>query len=346
MFTTGSKWYLGLGALATVAGLISIATSDNPMYGTIVAFSLAAVAFFVGGVVIAFRDSDLPVAVAASATDAEGQMLTRTPITASAWPAIGALGGAVTLLGLILDRRLFLVGVALLALVTIEWAVQAWADRASGDAGYNMAVRNRVMRPIEIPILGVVLAAFVVLPFSQVMLALTKDGAVYVFMAFALVVFVMALVIAYAPRLGRNVLYGALALGALVVIVAGAVAVGQGERSFHHSEGGRTRYVSNKANMLATVTVEDGKLDIERLSIAKGLSVTLQFVNMDEEKRKLVIEAGKDPKTDKEFVFETAALDHDAAQVLTFTMPNSGTFHYVIEDEAGHEVAQGEILVP
>ncbi|MGE0877235.1 MAG: hypothetical protein AB7L13_02120 [Acidimicrobiia bacterium] len=346
MFTTGSKLYFGIGAIGVVAGIIFLVTGDNPLYGTITLFSMAAAAFFLGGVTIAFRDSAAPAPLAASAADAEGRALGAAPLSYSAWPLLGALGAAIVVLGIILDRRLFLVGVALLTLVAIEWAVQAWADRASGDPVYNAKARNKLMRPIEVPILGVVVAAIVVLPFSRVMLALGKDGAVYVFMGFATVVFLIAIGIAYAPKLKKQMLVGVLGLGAVVVVAGGIVGLVSGEREFHGGEAGRTRYVSNSANMLATVTFADEKLDIENLGIAKGLFVTVRFVNKGEERHKLVVDAGKDPKTGAEYVYETAALDHNGAQVLTFKMPNSGDYEYAVEDEGGHKVATGKITVP
>ena len=41
-----------------------------------------------------------------------------------------------------------------LGAVAIEWTMQAWSDRATGDPAVNREIRNRVMLPIEVPVAG------------------------------------------------------------------------------------------------------------------------------------------------------------------------------------------------
>ena len=64
----------------------------------------------------------------------------------------------------------------------IEWAVQAWADRATGDPEVNRTIRNRLMYPIEIPV-GAVLRhrRLRATCMSRVLLATSKVGSAIVF---------------------------------------------------------------------------------------------------------------------------------------------------------------------
>ncbi|HKA02715.1 MAG TPA: cytochrome c oxidase subunit 4, partial [Acidimicrobiales bacterium] len=134
MFTTGSKLYFGIAAAAVVAGVVYWYSTDLEFLGTIVLFSVAVVALFLGGVIIAFRDADVsaPAVEAASAADAEGYG--RGPrVSPSVWPIVGAFGVGLVAIGLVYDRRWFVGGILVLVATTIEWAVQAWSDRASDD---------------------------------------------------------------------------------------------------------------------------------------------------------------------------------------------------------------------
>ena len=200
MFTTGSKFYFGLAFAAVVAGIVYWFDTNLEFFGVIVLLSLVAVAAFVGGVVIAFRDADVraPVVEATSAADAEGTG--RGPrVSPSMWPLIGAFGAGLVVIGLVYDRRWFVGGLLVLVATTIEWVVQAWSDRASDDPEYNARIRGRLLHPLEFPILGALAVGLVIFGFSRVMLAIPKSAAVAVFIGLGAVVLVIAAVLS-APR--------------------------------------------------------------------------------------------------------------------------------------------------
>src|SRR5947207_9755953 len=128
MFTIGSKFFFGLAAAAAVAGVAYWVDTGLEFFGVIVLISLAAVAAFLGTVIVAFRDADVavPVVEAASPVDAEG--VSRGPrVSPSMWPLIGAFGAGLVVIGLVYDRRWFVGGILVLVATTIEWVVQAWS---------------------------------------------------------------------------------------------------------------------------------------------------------------------------------------------------------------------------
>jgi len=123
--------------------------------------------------------------------------------------------------------------------VLVEWAVQAWADRATGDPETNRRIRNRLMNPIEFPAAGVLALAALALAFSRAFLTLSADAAVWVALAAAVVVILGGFLVASRPKISSNVVVGLLVVGALVVLgigIAGGVA---GPREFeeHEDEG-------------------------------------------------------------------------------------------------------------
>src|SRR5204862_2379136 len=100
MFTTGSKLYFGIAALAFGAGVVYWSSTDLEYLGTIVLFSVAVVAVFLGAVIVAFRDADIgaPAVEAMSAADAEGYG--RGPrVSPSIWPIVGAFGVGLVAIG-------------------------------------------------------------------------------------------------------------------------------------------------------------------------------------------------------------------------------------------------------
>ena len=58
------------------------------------------------------------------------------------------------MIGLVTHAAIFVIGLILAGVVIFEWMISAWADRATGDAAANRALRNRIMYPVEIPVLG------------------------------------------------------------------------------------------------------------------------------------------------------------------------------------------------
>ena len=126
MFTTGSKLFLGIGALAWAAALVFSVGSDFALAGTVLLLSAGAGAMFLGGVLIALRDAD-PVAQAsvAGVGDAEALGMGGTPVASSPWPLLSGFALTLTGVGLVIDRRVFVAGILALVAVTLEWMVQA-----------------------------------------------------------------------------------------------------------------------------------------------------------------------------------------------------------------------------
>jgi hypothetical protein len=239
VITTGSKWYFGLGFVSLVLaaaygwttggnglGPLSVgykgAVGDHFGYGILVAG--AAVSFFLGAVVTAVRDADAEVVAQVAGSETVPPVI---PAGASYWPPVAAFGVALVVIGLVSEPALFVLGLVTLGIVLVEWTVQAWADRATGDPETNRQIRNRLMNPIEFPAAGVLALAVLAVAFSRLFLALSADATVWVGVAAASLIVIGSFLVASRPRISSNVVVGLLVAAAVVVIgigVAGAVA--------------------------------------------------------------------------------------------------------------------------
>jgi len=248
MITTGSKWFFGLGLVSLVlAAAYGWTTGGNGLgpltagykggvgdhFGYGILLSGAVVSLVFGLVSTAARDADAAAVRQLAGTDTLPPVV---PAGISYWPPVAAFGAALVVIGLVSGAVLVVFGLIVLGIVLVEWAVQAWADRATGDPETNRRIRNRLMNPIEYPAAGVLALGVLAIAFSQVFLALSSEAAVWVALAAAVVVVGAGFLVASRPRISSNVVVALLVVGAIVVIgigVAGGVA---GPREFHHIE--------------------------------------------------------------------------------------------------------------
>lgn len=277
MFTTGSKWFLGLGLVSLVlAAAYGWTTGGNGLgpltagykggvgdhLGYTLLVSIALAAFFLGLVAIATRDAAPSALAELAGTEVAPRV--SAPAHAAYWPIVGAFGAALVVLGLVISNVLFIVGFFVLLAVTVEWMVLAWSDRATGDPETNRLVRNRVMGPFEVPLAGFLVVGGTVAAISRVLLTSSEVGAVGVATALGIAILAIGALIATKPRLSPNVIAGVLALCAVGVVAAGVASGARGERVIeHHQEepggggGGLAPRVPAGTNPATTTTVAE-----------------------------------------------------------------------------------------
>lgn len=248
MFTTGFKLFFGLFAAFTSAALVYGYTTggnhvgpislgwkggvgDHIGYGVLVA--LAAVALTVSLVLVSFRDAD---ATAQARLQGLTEVLAERTVSASFWPVVAAFGAGTTAVGLVLHPMVFVLGLALIFLALVEWTMDAWSDRATGDEAVNRELRNRIMAPIEIPVVGALGIGVVVLAASRILLTVSKLEAVWVAGVVSAVILAGAWVYVSRPGLGRRLVRLLGPVAALLLLVGGVLSAVAGERDFVHHE--------------------------------------------------------------------------------------------------------------
>ena len=259
MFTTGSKYFFGLAAFAFVAALVyGGATSGHELnmdtlvgvislgykgtvgdqFGYSILIGLFGSSLFLGCAASAFRDAD---------PDAEAQLLqldtvpeTSAPQGVSYWPVLAAFGATTVLIGFVVGAPLVVFGAIAVGVATFEWAAKAWSERATGDPAVNRAIRNRVLYPVEIPLLAVVGIAVLVLSISRVLLALPKTGSYIVFGGVPTLILLVGWFVTTKPKVNRNLVTVLVLLAGVAVLAGGIVGAAVGPRKSEKKEGSST----------------------------------------------------------------------------------------------------------
>lgn len=261
MFTPGFKYFFGLATLGligafvyglsssdvtgpdyfgfvdrqAIVGLISLGWKGNigSGLGVLVLLFMSATAGYIGGTVVAFRDADVE-----SVAQLDGRTTmppAQRPTAPSWWPVAAGIGVGTLLIGLVLDTSAFwIIGLVVLAVVAVEWSLTAWSERSTASTATNAVIRDRVMAPFEIPLLAAAGIAILALSISRILLWLQGSGAVAVASVLALVIFLVAIVAAVKPDLGRNAIGAAVGLLAVAIITLGIL--GTALREDHHGE--------------------------------------------------------------------------------------------------------------
>lgn len=247
MTTTASKLFFGGAAVALLAAftygwgtgggftgvmLFGLKGGVGELAGYTVLVATALVLLGLGIATSLLRDADPEVQAAAA------RLETAPPVAAPAgpsyWPVLGALAVTATLVGAVASPVVFVIGALGTLLVTLEWMVSAWSERATGDPAVNREIRNRLMFPIEIPVAGALVILVLVVSISRVLLATDRNVSSVIAIVVGAVITAAAFLVAYRPKLSKDAIALMLAIGALVVIGAGIVSAANGSREFHH----------------------------------------------------------------------------------------------------------------
>lgn len=253
MFTTGSKWFFGLAAAALLGAMVyGGATNPNEVgmstltgvltlgykggigdhVGVAILMGIAGGAAFLGASTAAFRDASVEAGSQLLALETVPEVT--APERGSYWPILGALGTGIVALGLVTSAPLVILGAGILAITVLEWAISAWADRATGDDEVNSSIRRRVMLPFEVPIIGAIGIGIFVLAISRILLALPSLGVYLLFGLVPLLVLTLAFVFASKPKVNRQVVAGICVVGALAVLAGGIAAAIVGPQPVEH----------------------------------------------------------------------------------------------------------------
>ena len=260
MVKSGSKFLYGLAAFGFVAAIVySASTGDQELgmdsllgpltfgykgyvgdhVGYVVLMGLAIVSLVLGLFMSGLHDAD---------PEAEAQVAgletvpePAVPATVNYWPIVGGFSAAALVLGLAVDSALFVVGMVGLAVVTVEWAVRTWSDRATGDPEVNRDIRNRFMYPVEIPVGAVLVIGGLVLAVSRILLAVPVVGAYLVFGLVPAIILGLGAMVVLKPKISQSTIAAILLVGGLAVLAGGVAAAIAGEREHegdHSSEEG------------------------------------------------------------------------------------------------------------
>ena len=232
---TGLKLYIGIAVAAATAAIIGGYTSGGGVTGPIsagykggigdhVSYSvLAGVAFvslIVGGLLTYFRDVDAE-EVARSMGTASAPIGQR-PVAASVWPIVAGVGVGFIMVGMAVSAAVTGIGIVIMAIVAFEWTMTAWADRATGDPETNVALRDQLMGPFEVPLLGLLAGGVLVLAASRIFLRFHGTGAVVLGAIISVAILGIAIMLVYGEGLPKGLGVTVAAVFALAILIFGA----------------------------------------------------------------------------------------------------------------------------
>lgn len=248
MFTWGSKYLFAVAGASLIGAALYGLISGGGLIGVVslgykggvgehtgytILVAVAIVSTFLAVLNLMFRDGDAETAAEVAGVD--HVLAVSTPRTPSFWGPLAGFGVACMAVGLAVSQAFFILGVVVLAVVTLEWMVLAWSDRATGDDTVNAVIRTRTLGPLEIPMLAMLGIAVVVIGLSRVLLAVPAAGATAVAAIVAAAVFGSAVAIAKSNA-SRSVITGVVAIAAVAVLAGGIVGAVLGEREIGHPE--------------------------------------------------------------------------------------------------------------
>ena len=357
MFTTGSKLLLGATTLTIVTAIVfGITTGGNVGWTATIGLISAAIALaFLTTINFLVRDSNVGSMQPDAATNSPAA--DEAP-GASMWPAIGAFGAALVAIGIVATPVVFKAGIVVLLATVVEWMVQGWSERASGDRAFNASVRKRLLNPLEFPVLGAIGLTVIIYSFSRIMLFLSKASGPAVFGIIAALVLVSGFVISARPGIKKGIVGGICAIAALGLVSTGAVMAIDGQRSIpeHHTiasdpevcesneeseadEKG-SQSLAAKSNVSATVFYEGGELwaqvggipgRLSTITVPRSNPSNIVFRNLDREHVRLTANLGTfatDEVIDGNPVMESTVLcttlvEQDGRQFITLNIPKS-----------------------
>ena len=175
----------------------------------------------IGGLLTYYRDADAEV-VAGSTTSTDVAPVGQRPVATSIWPVVAGVGVGFLVVGMAVSAAVTGIGLVILAIVTFEWTMTAWADRATGDPATNAALRDQLMGPFEVPLLGFLGAGIFVLAASRIFLRFPGTGAVIFGGIIAVAIVLIAIVMTQSENLPKNFGVSLAAVLALAVLIFGA----------------------------------------------------------------------------------------------------------------------------
>jgi hypothetical protein len=260
MVTTASKLYFGAATVAFIAAFVYGWGTDGGFLGVLTAGLMGGTGELAGYTLLAttgaillllgiaasiLRDADPEAAAAAARLESLPAVV--APSSPSYWPILGATAVVVAAMGLVISPLVVVAGLLGAALITLEWMVLAWSERATGDPEVNRQVRNRLMYPIEIPVAGALGILVLVVSVSRILLALSKDASSAVAVLIAVLVLGLGFLVAYRPKLSKDAVAAIVAVSVVVVIGAGIAAAAAGSREFHEHEEGNAELAPEDA---------------------------------------------------------------------------------------------------
>lgn len=320
MLSLASKLLLGVAGTALAVGIAYHVAVDERS-GVVLLLSVAVAALLGAAATAGEAVPDQAPVVPDDAPPPEPRATTTgSPARGSGWPAVAA--GAVGLLaaGAAVGWPLVGAGILILLVAAGGWFGRVWSEDPSWTPRVRERVSTRLLVPIGLPVATFLLVATIAVSVSRILLAVSANGAVLVALLVAVAILSACWWIAARPRVQPSAVRGLAAVAAVAMVGAGVAGAVAGEREFHgHDE----------EHDVIHVVAKDIAFDKERIVVAAGEEVVIEFENLDEVYHNVAVYEGEAP--DAPPVFNGAGFPGEDQLTYTFKAPPPGTYVFVCD---------------
>ncbi|HVE47228.1 MAG TPA: cupredoxin domain-containing protein [Acidimicrobiales bacterium] len=239
----------------------------------------------------------------------------------SVWPLVAA--GALTALavGSALGAAGVLVGVIAVVAASGGWFSKVWSEDPTWIPKVKERVSSRLLVPVGLPVATFLLAAFIAISLSRVLLATSKDLAAVIAIVVGVVTLAVCSWMAARPSLPSSVVVSVGVLAAVSILGAGIGGAVAGERHFeehgaHHDE-------------VIHIVAKETAFDKKKITAKAGEKVHIEFENHDDLFHNVAVYSGEGPTSKP--IFNGEGFPGEDSREYEFTAPPPGKYVFVCD---------------
>jgi plastocyanin len=271
LLTPGAKVFFGVAVLAVVLAISGqMVSGDQTMMVLLLTLAASSVMAAVG-VAAGSRAPETARAAATVGADAPPPALSPVdpgrPHGGGGWPALGAAGFALALLGFVVSPLLAVAGVFIGAITLVGWLASASGDQTG---------RNANLLPVGLPVVGIFTIVSLMFFMSRVLLAVPEWASTLVALLVTILIMAVASMLAMQPSLSSRTLVAIVAGAGVVLLVAGIIAAAIGPREEH-----KPASAEAAGAQAVPITAKGLKFDKTELAFKSGGEADIAFDNKD-----------------------------------------------------------------
>ncbi|MEO7836903.1 MAG: cupredoxin domain-containing protein [Acidimicrobiales bacterium] len=246
----------------------------------------------------------------------------------SVWPLLAAAAFTVLAAGAAVGPALVAGGVLAVVAATGGWFAKVWSEDPTWIPRVQERVSARLVAPVFLPIATFLLAAFIAISVSRVLLAVSKEAAALFAVGVGVVILSACAWVAARPRLRPSAIASLAAVAAMSAVGAGIAGAVSGERSFeaHGAEGGEHE------EEVVKIEAEEVAFDKKTIKAKAGENVVIEFENRDDVYHNVAIYTGAE--ADSEPVFNGEGFPGEDSRTYKFKAPPAGKYFFVCDFHA------------
>lgn len=325
MLNLVSKLLFSISAFGVVSA-IAYGLAVDERSGVAIFLSLALAAAVAGAASSGNAVPDIAPVIAADALPPQRRATTvGAAPRGSVWPALAAAAFTVLAVGAAIGPAMAVVGVVAVVMATGGWFAKVWSEDPTWIPRVRERVSSRLVVPVFLPIAAFLMAAFIAISVSRVLLAVSKNAAALFGIVVGVAILGACAWVAARPRLRPSAIASLAAVAAMSAVGAGIAGAVSGERSFE-AEGGE------QEEGVLKISAKEVAFDTKKITAKAGEKLVIEFENYDDVYHNVAIYTGEDATSKP--VFNGEGFVGEDSRTYEFTAPAPGTYVFVCDFHA------------